>query len=132
MLSERLNRLIDDYRNGQAAYRDFLRGIADLCSALQAENARDPRLRTPAQKAFYDNVGQDAELALELAQCVRESVQPGFRTDAVRKTIVRRTIENKLREKFPQDDAPCDAETILNIAIHQSEFDSQGYDSEWN
>lgn len=132
MLSERLNRLIDDYRNGQAAYRDFLRGVADLCSALQAENARDPRLRTPAQKAFYDNVGQDAELALELAQCVRESVQPGFRTDAVRKTIVRRTIENKLREKFPQGDAPCDAETILNIAIHQSEFDSQGYDSEWN
>lgn len=114
-LSERINRLLDEYRQGVVEYKEYLKAIAELAKELR-EQTSDPRLDTPGKRALYDNLGENIDLALEVYNCIKENAKIGFRENPVKK--------NKLRRKLEELAAvtPFNVDDIMSIAIHNPEF----------
>lgn len=113
--SERINRLLAEYRQGVLDYKEYLKGIAELAREL-GNRTSDPRLDTPGKQALYDNLGENIDLALEVYQLIRLNAKQGFRTNEVKKAKLHKVLDKLSKTK------PFDVDTILQIAIHQPEF----------
>ncbi len=124
-LSERINRLLDDYYREKVEYRKLLEEIAKLAKELKGETAAvDARLDTAAKRNLCDNLGGDVELALKVYEAVDASAKPGFRRNAIRRKKVERAIEDALQGT---DFNPL---AVYQIVEHQGEFDSDSYMSD--
>lgn len=113
--SERINRLLAEYRQGVLDYKEYLKAIAELAREL-SNRTSDPRLDTPAKQSLFDNLGENVELALEVYQLIRQNAKQGFRTNEVKQGKLRKVLDKLSKTK------PFNVDTILNIAIHQPEF----------
>ena len=113
--SERINRLLEDYRQGIIEYKEFLKAMAELARELRGRTS-DPRLDTKAKQAFYDNLGEDADLALEVYDLVKREAKIGFKSSGKKQAKLRHHLEMLAEEK------PFDVDTIFNIVMHQDEF----------
>lgn len=113
--SERINRLLTEYRQGVLEYKDYLKAIAELAREL-SNRTTDPRLDSEAKRALFDNLGEDVDLALEVYDNIRLNAKQGFRTNPTKIAKLKRAL-SKLA-----DVKPFDVDKILNIAIHQPEF----------
>ena len=123
--SERINRLLEDYRKEKIEYRKLLAGIAKMGKELKGDTAvEDPRLDTEAKRSLCDNLGGDADLALKVFEAVGASAKPGFRRNAIRRRKVEMAIEDALQGT---DFNPL---AVYQIVEHQSEFDADSYMSD--
>ena len=113
--SERINRLLTEYRQGVLEYKEYLKAIAELAREL-SNRTTDPRLDSEAKRALFDNLGEDIELALEVYNNIRLNAKQGFRTNPTKIAKLKRSLSNLAADK------PFDVDKILNIAIHQPEF----------
>lgn len=113
--SERINRLLAEYRQGVLDYKEYLKGIAELAREL-GHRTSDPRLDTPGKQALFDNLGENLDLALEVYQLIRQNAKQGFRTNDVKKGKLYKVLDKLSKSK------PFNVDTILQIAIHQPEF----------
>lgn len=136
--SEKINRLLEEYQQGTIEYKEYLKGIVELCKEMKNRNARDPRIDTDLKQALYDNLGKNVELALSVYKAVEESAKIGFRENPQRKLKVKRAIESALEredskthgsdsmmagESIPcYDESHFDAEKILQIVIANREI----------
>ena len=120
--SERINRLLEDYRKEKIEYRKLLAEIAKLGKELKGDVAVvDPRLDTEAKRSLCDNLGGNADLALKVFEAVGASAKPGFRRNAIRRRKVELAIEDALQGT---DFNPL---AVYQIVEHQSEFDADSY-----
>ena len=123
--SERINRLLEDYRKEKIEYRKLLAEIAKMGKELKGDAAvEDPRLDTEAKRSLCDNLGGDADLALKVFEAVGASAKPGFRRNAIRRRKVEMAIEDALQGT---DFNPL---AVYQIVEHQSEFDADSYMSD--
>ncbi len=123
--SERINRLLEDYRKEKIEYRKLLAEIAKMGKELKGDSAvADPRLDTEAKRSLCDNLGGDADLALKVFEAVGASAKPGFRRNAIRRRKVEMAIEDALQGT---DFNPL---AVYQIVEHQSEFDADSYMSD--
>ena len=123
--SERINRLLEDYRKEKIEYRKLLVEIAKMGKELKGDSAvADPRLDTEAKRSLCDNLGGDADLALKVFEAVGASAKPGFRRNAIRRRKVEMAIEDALQGT---DFNPL---AVYQIVEHQSEFDADSYMSD--
>ena len=123
--SERINRLLEDYRKEKIEYRKLLAEIAKMGKELKGDTAvEDPRLDTEAKRSLCDNLGGDADLALKVFEAVGASAKPGFRRNAIRRRKVEMAIEDALQGT---DFNPL---TVYQIVEHQGEFDADSYMSD--
>lgn len=123
--SERINRLLEDYRKEKIEYRKLLAEIAKMGKELKGDTAvEDPRLDTEAKRSLCDNLGGDADLALKVFEAVGASAKPGFRRNAIRRRKVEMAIEDALQGT---DFNPL---AVYQIVEHQSEFDADSYMSD--
>lgn len=113
--SERINRLLAEYRQGVLEYKDYLKAIAELAKELRNRTS-DPRLDTPGKLALFDCVGDNVELALELHHLIIQKAPIGFRNNEVKRGKLRKELEKFAKGKNINVDA------VLNIAIHNPEF----------
>ena len=74
-----------------------------------------PSIKTPGQKALYDNLGKDEALALRVHQAVIEVAPHGFRGHAMRERKIRKRLDAELH------DAEL-AERILQIVKNHGEY----------
>ena len=124
-LSERINRLLEDYRKEKIEYGKLLAEIAKMGKELKGDSAvADPRLDTEAKRSLCDNLGGDADLALKVFEAVGASAKPGFRRNAIRRRKVEMAIEDALQGT---DFNPL---AVYQIVEHQSEFDADSYMSD--
>lgn len=114
-LSERINRLLDEYRQGVVEYKEYLKAIAELAKELR-EQTSDPRLDTPGKRALYDNLGENIDLTLEVYNCIKENAKVGFRENPVKKKKLRRELEKIAAV------TPFNVDDIMSITIHNPEF----------
>ena len=123
--SERINRLLEDYRKEKIEYRKLLAEIAKMGKELKGDTAvEDPRIDTEAKRSLCDNLGGDADLALKVFEAVGASAKPGFRRNAIRRRKVEMAIEDALQGT---DFNPL---AVYQIVEHQSEFDADSYMSD--
>ena len=123
--SERINRLLEDYRKEKIEYGKLLAEIAKMGKELKGDSAvADPRLDTEAKRSLCDNLGGNADLALKVFEAVSASAKPGFRRNAIRRRKVEMAIEDALQGT---DFNPL---TVYQIVEHQGEFDADSYMSD--
>ena len=123
--SERINRLLEDYRKEKIEYGKLLAEIAKMGKELKGDSAvADPRLDTEAKRSLCDNLGGNADLALKVFEAVGASAKPGFRRNAIRRRKVEMAIEDALQGT---DFNPL---AVYQIVEHQSEFDADSYMSD--
>ncbi|MBQ9430562.1 MAG: DEAD/DEAH box helicase family protein [Kiritimatiellae bacterium] len=123
--SERINRLLEDYRKEKIEYGKLLAEIARMARELKdGKAAVDPRLDSEAKRNLCDNLGGDVELALKVYGAVDANAKPGFRKNAIRRRKVERAIEDALQGT---DFSPL---KVYELVERQSEFDSDSYMSD--
>ena len=123
--SERINRLLEDYRKEKIEYGKLLAEIARMARELKdGKTAIDPRLDSEAKRNLCDNLGGDVELALKVYEAVDANAKPGFRKNAIRRRKVERAIEDALQGT---DYNPL---KVYELVERQGEFDSDSYMSD--
>jgi type I restriction enzyme R subunit len=87
-MSEILEQLILDRKKGVIANKNLLELYAELAKnvANSENNAHYPESvrRSGANRMFYDNCGEDNDLAIRLDMAVCDNRQDGFRTSQVK------------------------------------------------
>ena len=95
-MSNILEQIILDRKKGVMAYKNLLELYAKL-----ARNAANPENNSHypesirgkgALRMFYDNCGEDEELAHKLDRAIRENKQDGFRTNPVKQNKIKRAL----------------------------------------
>ncbi|QOW61024.1 type I restriction endonuclease subunit R [Treponema pedis] len=118
-LSAILMELVEQRRQAAHSYEELLnKYIALVKKSEQPENNTDyPKsIRTSgARRAFYDNFGNDEQLAVALDTAIRESKEADFRYNKVKEKKIKRAIYNIIADKNKVDD-------IYNLAVQQPEY----------
>lgn len=113
--SERLNRLLEERRQGVLGYKEMLKAIAELAKELNHRNS-DPRINTPGKQALYDYFNQDIDFTLSIDQLIRAKAKRGFRENETKKLKLLRAIKEGLTG------TDYDPNDVLNLAINNHEY----------
>ncbi len=115
-LSTRLQKLLDEMKHEKLDYADFLEEIKKINEELMNGGlVTDPRINNMAKKALFDNLGEDADFALDMYETITSSYSPGFRQNLRFQARMKKTIQNKLKAtEYSADD-------IWNIVLAHSE-----------
>ncbi len=115
--SDRINRLLEELRQGVIEYKEFLKQIKKIGEELRQGNIMDARLDTAAKRNLCDNLGGNIELTLKVYAIAKQFAQPRFRQNKQIKKQLLRQIEKVLNgEDF-------EAENVLGIiTAHTIEF----------
>lgn len=115
-LSERLNRLLKEMREGTKEYKEVLRQLIEIAKEIHMGTNNYPEtMNTPGKRALYDNVGKDAELAETIYNTVKANAQMNWRTVEAR----RRLLLKKVKQVLPED---MDPDFIMSIVTANAEF----------
>lgn len=114
--SERINKLLADYKQEKLTYVEYLKQIKKIVEELKKQRQPDERLDTPAKISLYHNLGEDVDLALTVHEVVETYKTPNFRTE----TWLQQPITKGLRKVL--NGTEYDVDTIMKIIIAQSEF----------
>lgn len=119
-MSELLDALIAQRKEGALAYQDYLAKVVELTRQAKAGPAAGgypPTLKTTAVRALYDNLGRDEAMALRVDGAVRTSLQDDWRSSAMKTRRVRQGIAAALG-------ADATAEQIdATLALVESQHD---------
>jgi type I restriction enzyme R subunit len=94
-MSELLDALIAQRKEGALAYKDYLAKVVELtCQAKAGPNAGGypATLDSKARRALFDNLGRDEALALRVDLAVRGAMQDDWRGSAMKTRRVRMAI----------------------------------------
>ena len=141
-MSKLLDALIELRRKGAVSYKEYLEKIATLTREATIPGggsvAYPASVRTSAQRALYNNLGQDEGRALAVDSAIHGSRMDGWRGNAMKTKKVRLAIKAALdrsksappakasafHQDMARDDYPLEALTdkILEMAMHQHEY----------
>ena len=113
--SERINRLLAEYRQGVIEYKAYIIAIAQLARELN-NRTTDPRLDTEAKRALYDNLGQDADFALEVFNSIKTNAKVGWRNNKVKQKKLRDHLDVLSRQH------PFDVDRVMDLIKYHREF----------
>jgi type I restriction enzyme R subunit len=118
-MSELLDALIEQRRAEAIGYAEYLEKIAELtkqAANLSSSTSYPNGIKTPGQRALFDNLGGDTDLAIAVDAEVKAKRKADWRTNAIRERMVR----NAIRAHIPGDPAEVDA--ILAIVREHHEY----------
>ena len=118
-MSEVLEQLILDRKRGVIAYKQLLERYLELAKNVSTpeENARYPESirKSGAMRSFYDNCGEDEQLAIQLHKAVLPSKMDGFRNNPTKENRIKRALYQVLKN----DET---VERIYKIVVEQEEY----------
>lgn len=118
-MSAILDELIKARRDGAIAYEQLLEHYIEL-----VKNAEEPEnnphypeniRHSAALRAFFDNCGEDAALAIAIDKAVRESKQADFRHNEFKERRIKQALFKVLKDKN-------EVERVYNIVVKQGEY----------
>ncbi|HEX8017183.1 MAG TPA: restriction endonuclease subunit R, partial [Flavobacterium sp.] len=116
-MSTLLNAIIQERKSQALSYGDYLKKIAEL--ALKVKNGKKDSipsvLTTRAQRALYNNLENNVELAMACDVAVKYSKQDGFRGDLIKERMIKKSLFNVLLNDEK-------VEFIFQIIKNQSEY----------
>ena len=118
-MSEVLEQLILDRKRGVIAYKQLLARYLELAKNISKpeENERYPESirKSGAMRAFYDNCGENEELAMRLHKAVMTSKMDGFRNNPTKENRIKRALYQILKD----DDM---VERLYKIVVEQEDY----------
>ena len=118
-MSEVLEQLILDRKRGVIAYKQLLERYLELAKNVSTpeENEHYPESvrKSGAMRAFYDNCGEDEQLAIRLHKAVMTSKMDGFRNNPVKETRIKRELYKILKDEDI-------VERLYKIVVEQEEY----------
>ena len=118
-MSEILEKLIEDRRNGVLAYGELLDRYMELAKNVTRpeENSRYPESirKSRALQTLYDNCGEDEMQALRLHKAITKAKMDGFRNNPVKENKIKRALYQILKDED-------EVERIYQIVIEQEEY----------
>ncbi|MCB9163584.1 MAG: HsdR family type I site-specific deoxyribonuclease [Flavobacteriales bacterium] len=117
-MSELLDKLIQDRRNGVLEYQAYLMKVEDITRRTKRAgggNAYPPTVDTEAKRALYDNLEHNVELTIALDAEVRRVKQDGWKGHRLREKEVRLAVRKILPEAY-------DLDAIFSLIKSQREY----------
>jgi type I restriction enzyme R subunit len=118
-MSAILDDLVKKRREGAIAYEQLLKHYVDLVNKSEKpeNNSRYPESirHSGAMRAFYDNCGEDEELAMVLHQAVLDSKEYQFRHNEFKERRIKKALLAVLKDK-------AEVERVYNIVVEQGEY----------
>jgi len=137
-MSELLSEIIKARKTNAIAYKEYLKRIADLIRKVNTGKGDDTpdSLKTVAQRALYDNLNENEELALKLDKAVKLAKPDSWRSTVAKQKVVKHAIYEQLlglslkqQGKSTHDSALSyhenineEVERIYNIVFEQTEY----------
>ena len=118
-MSEVLEQLILDRKRGVVAYKQLLERYLELAKNVSTpeknEHYPESIRKSGAMRAFYDNCGEDEQLAIRLHKAVMTSKMDGFRNNPVKETRIKRELYKILKDEDI-------VERLYKIVVEQEEY----------
>ena len=140
-MSKLLDALIEQRRKGMLTYKDYLEKIAKLTRDATlpggGPGGYPPNVKTAAQRALYNNLGQNEGLTLAVDAAIEASRMDGWRDSTMKAKRVRLAIRTALQQAHAAAQAPgglddgdgrdsyaieAEATRLLELAKHQSDY----------
>ena len=120
-MSNILNDLIEQSKLEVVDYKEYLKKLIELAKMVespQSSTSYPNEIKTTAQVALYDNLGNDVELSLKVDNAIITSKQDNWKNNRIKTKIVRVAIRDALKGSDFEDIV----DKILNIAREQSGY----------
>lgn len=117
-MSTILHELILERKRGALDYKSYLAKIIELTKKVTkpSQTAAYPiSLKTNAQRALYDNLGQDEDLAMAMDEAVKYNKQADFRGNKLKEKKIKIAIKHILPDGYSVDE-------IFEIVKNQNEY----------
>ncbi len=121
-LSKLLEALIKERKEQALRYEEYLERIKELAERLkkpEKTSGYPTSMNTPAQRALYDNLDKNEELAIRIDTVVRHTVREGFRSNRFKQREVRSAIRQELGGDSAEDSL---VEAIFELVVNQHEY----------
>jgi type I restriction enzyme, R subunit len=118
-MSELLDALIQERKIAATNYKAYLEKLVELAKKVAqpaAHTSYPAGITSAPQRALYDNLGQDAELALRLDTAIRATKRDDWRGNRFKEKEVRNAIADAL------DGASASVDEVFEIAKAQREY----------
>jgi type I restriction enzyme R subunit len=120
-MSELLDALIEQRREEALDYEEYLAKLEMLAKQLvEPEQGGDypDGIKTPAQRALFDNLGRDEELARAVDTAVVTARREGWRGHKMKE----REVKGAIRKVINRDGAVADLDAVFELVKHQSDY----------
>jgi type I restriction enzyme R subunit len=117
-MSELLDTLIQQRKEQALEYAEYLAKVVELTKQVQnpaVSTSYPSSLKTNAQRALYDNLGSNEELAISLDEAIKRTKKDGWRGHKIKEREVMYVIG-----QYVQDDD--ELELIFEIVKNQREY----------
>ncbi|MDR9410186.1 MAG: hypothetical protein RI573_15195, partial [Balneolaceae bacterium] len=117
-MSELLEELIEKRKKAAAEYARYLEKLAELARKVKRVDGQDrypTRVQSSAQKALYDNLNYDEELALTIDETVKYTAKDGWRENKIKQ----RQVANAIKNKLPED---VNLSLVMEVLKNQNEY----------
>ncbi|WP_299257587.1 type I restriction endonuclease subunit R [uncultured Kushneria sp.] len=123
-MSELLDALIEQRRQQAIEYREYLKRVVELTrqtTQQQADKRYPAGIDTPAIKALYDNLGENATLAIRLDDRIRSVKRADWRDNAFKVKELRNAVSNFLDAEV-REQGGADIDTVMALIKAQHEY----------
>lgn len=116
-MSSLLNEIIKERRAEAISYEEYLKRIVELAKKVSQLTRDDlpARIQTKAQRALYNNLGKDEEMAILVDAAVYSSRCADFRGNIPAENLIKQAIYGELKDK-------AEVEKIFQIVKQQDEY----------
>jgi type I restriction enzyme R subunit len=137
-MSKLLAEIIKERQAKAISYKEYLQKIAKLAQQVHAGKSEEPpeTLTTPAQRALYNNLNNNADLAIQIDTAVKNSKPADWRGKQPRENVIKTEIYNLLKNQtgdngfavkepqdfYGQDEIRSEVERIFEIIKQQNEY----------
>lgn len=100
-MSKLLNTIIAELRNKKISYEEYLKKMADLAGKVTNTKRDDmpDSIKSPAQRALFNNLNKNEMLALKIDAAVRKVKQVDFRGDERKENLIKYEIYQILKDE---------------------------------
>ncbi len=116
-MSDILEELILKRKQQALDYKKYLQELVELTKKVKQLDGQDypEQIKTSGQKALYDNLNNDGELAKVVDKTVKYTAKDGWRDNKIKEREVKRAIKRKLPESFS-------IQEVLDVIKNQDEY----------
>ncbi|AQQ70754.1 Type-1 restriction enzyme R protein [Limihaloglobus sulfuriphilus] len=116
-MSELLKEIIRERKDKAIIYEEYLKKIAELAKNVDkpSSDSVPSIIKTNAQRALYNNLGKNAELALQIHDAIMRTKRADFRGDKPKENEIKAELYKILQDKD-------EVERIFGIAVEQHEY----------